>query len=95
LLRRVIARRRRRTLLLNQGIGARLNRHLAWLSKVERRLWLGKDALRVMPTADGPLPSSLPRKLVRRAILVWAMLVTAVVDVWVRFGRRAGAHGSR
>ncbi|MFQ5398493.1 MAG: hypothetical protein ACE5E7_02735 [Anaerolineae bacterium] len=91
LLGRVTARRCRRTLLLNQGIGAWLNCHLAWLSKVERRLWLGKDALTVMPaTAAGPLPSSLPRKLVRWAILVWALLVTASVDAWVRFGRRAG-----
>ncbi len=77
LLGRITARRRQgRELSLEKGVGKWLNRHLAFLSAAEWR-WLGG---RLRP---GKPP--LPLRLVRRAVYVWACVMTAVVEQITRF----------
>jgi signal peptidase I len=76
LLGRVIVRRRHdRELSLQMGAGHRLNRHLAWLVRVESYLLTGYAP---SPSAS-PRPSKKQRtlfvRLVRRAFFTWASLV--------------------
>lgn len=65
-------------LILDEGLGGWLNRHLAWLAAVEWR-WLAGD----FPAGGENVPPRRQRNLsirfIRRLIYTWACLVTAVV----------------
>lgn len=77
---RVIVRRRhQRELALQNGIGRRLNQHLARLIRLEAALLTGHAPGPTAPTMPLQKQRTLWVRLVRRAFFVWASLVEKIV----------------
>ncbi len=76
---RVVARQRRRLISLESGAGGWLNRHLARLARLELRLLRRPAPMVADAPAEGPRPIPPAGRAARRALYLWALVVTVAL----------------